>query len=164
MGVTVNYASKVQTEETLTSNVPAVPAADAVITHSGYNTNQTLTSATTPPATQVAYFSQALSSGSATIDLTSLTGANGISIDGSTLKVQVAKFKNPSSNANSIKVDVGATNGYQLSGAGWEVTLEPGQETTLYLNDASPDIGASAKTLDLTGTGSQALEVSLVLG
>lgn len=164
MSVAVAFASTVQTVETIDSNAPAISSADNTLTHNGYNTSLSLNAGTTPPVTKCAYFSKALSSGSATIDLTALTGTNGVSVDGSGLKVQIAKFKNPASNGNNITVTVGASNGYLLAGAAWKAILAPGQEITFYGNDATPDIGGSAKTIDLSGAGTQALECSIIMG
>lgn len=58
----------------------------------------------------------------------------------------------------------GASNGYELLGNAWSIVLQPGQQFGAYLKDAAPDIGASAKTIDISGTGSQALDVVLVIG
>lgn len=164
MSVEVSFGVQVTTVETLTANVPAVQAAKARITHDQYNESLTLNSGSTPPATLCAFFLKALSSGSATIDLTALTGTNGASVDFSGLKVQVAKFKNPATNANSITVTVGASNGYLLAGAAWKAILAPGQSVTYQCNDASPDVGSSAKNIDVSGTGTQTLQVSLIAG
>ena len=115
------------------------------------------------PVTKSVYFVVSLSGGAATIDLTSLTGVNNESVDGTGLKLQVLKMKNRTGNA-TMTIDVGASNGYELAGAGFEATLQAGQELTFFGNDATPDIGASAKTLDLTGTGTESAEISIVMG
>lgn len=164
MAVTVTYAATVNTVETLSTNVPAISTANNTITHSGYSTTATLTASTTPPVTQCAYFLKALTVGAATIDLTALTGTNGATINGTGLKVQVAKFKNPATNANNITVKFGAANPYNLLGASWTLILAPGQEITVYGNDATPDIAAGAKDIDLSGTGSQELQCSIIMG
>ena len=78
--------------------------------------------------------------------------------------MQVLKFKNKSDSANEMSIEPGETNGYDLGGADMKVTMQPGQEVTLYGNDASPDIGASDKTLDLAGTGAQECELMIVMG
>lgn len=164
MSVSVTYKSIVTTEETIDTNTPAVSARFNAITHDGYNSTKVMNASSTPPATKAAYFSKALVAGAATIDLTALTGTNGVTVVGTGLKVQVARFKNPSTNANSIVVTVGASNGYNLAGSDFKVTLAPGQEQTFYGNDATPDVGSGAKNIDISGTGTQALQVSIVLG
>lgn len=163
MAVSVTYTTNVTTNETIDTNAPAAAASKSVIIHDQYNTTASLDSTTTPPVTKSVYFSQALSAGTATIDLTSLTGVNNLVTDGTGLKVQVIKFKNPTGNAQ-IEVDVGATNGYNLLGATFEVILLEGQEIAIYGNDSTPDIGASAKDIDLVGTGTEEIEVSVVMG
>ncbi len=161
MSVTVAYVSQITVQETLV-NAPAIPS--PVVSHTLYNTSADLTASTTVPVTQVANFSQALSTGAATINLRTLSGTNNEAIDGNGLKVQLAKFGNPSTNANAITVTFGASNGYLLGGAAWKFILQPGMEITVYGCDATPDIDDSHKTIDLAGTGSQALRVSLILG
>jgi hypothetical protein len=164
MSVAVSIVHKLLAIETLETGVPAAAAADKTVTHSGFDRTFTLNSATTPPATKCAYFSQALSTGAATIDLTALPGVNGGTVNGTGLKVQAIRFENPAANANAITIGEGASNGYELLGNAWTVPLQPGQIAQYYLKDLSPDISGSAKTMDLTGTGSQTLNVSLVLG
>jgi len=162
MSVNLSYQSKVSVTETLEANAGAL--SDAVVKHTEYNTVQALTASTTPPVTKVASFEADLTAGSGSIDLTALTGTNGATVDGTGLKVQAIKFKAKSANANPLTIAVGAANGYELLGANFEVALQADQEITVYGNDATPDVGAAAKIFDLTGTGSQGLEVIVVLG
>ncbi|HUS40967.1 MAG TPA: hypothetical protein VMX74_16050 [Pirellulales bacterium] len=164
MSVSVSYESKVNTVETITTSVPAISSANNSVTHDGYNTSDRLTATTTPPATKCAYMLKALSGGAATIDLTDLIGANGVTVDGTGLKVQVMKFKASTGNANAITVTFGASNPYALKGASFAFDLKAGQEDTFYANDATPDISALACEIDLSGTGSQSLQVSIVMG
>ena len=165
MSVTLTYVASVTVDEILPTNVVAVATdAQKTVRHSSYNTTKSLNGASSPPVTQCAFFSKALSTGAATIDLTALTGTNGATVDCSGLKVQVFKAKNPSTNANQIAVTFGASNGYLLGGAAWKLTLQPGMEITVYGSDQTPDVGGSSKTIDIAGTGSQALEVSIVAG
>lgn len=164
MSVSVTYETKISTAETLETNVVAAGSNSKTVTHTGYNSSNSLAAATTQPATKCAYFSKALSAGAATIDLTALTGTNGASVTFSGLKVQCWKFKNPSTNANSITVTFGASNAYLLGGTAFKWVLSPGQEICGYGYDATPDVSGSTKDIDISGTGSQALEVSLVAG
>lgn len=164
MSVSAEYIANVTVRETIETNVPAAASNGAIVLHSGFNKTATLTAASSIPATKVASFQKALSSGTATIDLTSLTGTNGATVVGTGLKVQLAKFANPSTNANSIGLTFGASNPYNLLGAAFQFTLLPGQEITIYGNEAAPDVGSGAKTIDMVGTGAQALNCIIVLG
>lgn len=167
MAVTVTYEVKLQTVETLSTNVPAAQAGASSITHSGYNHAQTQYNATPVggiAVTECAYFQKDLSAGAGTIDLTALTGTNGRTIDGTGLKVQFFRVKALAANANPITLAEGASNGYALMGAAWSIILAPGQEFTLKGNEATPDVGATDKIIDLTGTGTQGLQVTIILG
>ncbi len=165
MSVNCTFKSMVDVSETLETNVPAM-ASGSSISHTGYRTEKSLSSTSTPAVTKCAIFSKALSGGSATIDCTSLTGTNGATVDFSGLKIQVMKFKNPSANANTISVTKGASNGLGVttSGTSFTIPIAPGAEWTYYGNESTPDVGSGAKTFDLSGTGSQALECTLVAG
>lgn len=164
MSVKLTYNAVATVEETITDGTPAALDSKSKVTHDQFNTTKTLDGATTPPVTKCAFFTQALTVGSATIDLSALPGTNNAVIDGTGLKVQLIRFKTPTANANPISVDVGASNGYALAGANFHVTLGPGQEITFYGDDDTPDIATTAKELDLSGTGSQTLEVEVVMG
>jgi len=163
MSVAVTYESKCTVLETLEANIDSL-GSDKQVTHNQFNTSQSLTNATTPPVTKVAAAVVALVDSAKTIDLTELTGTNGVTVNGTGLKVQVLKFKNKEDSANAMSIVPGETNGYDLGGADMKVTLQPGQEVTLYGNDASPDIGGTDKTLDLAGTAVQECELMIVMG
>jgi len=164
MAVSVTYASTVTVAETLPGAIPSALAAKKIVTHDVFNTSLTLNAASTPPASTMAAFTQALSGNTATIDLTTLVGTNGSVVNGTGLKVQLLKAKATATNANPITISVGAANGYDLSGAAFSVTLSAGQEVTLYGNDASPDIAAGDKEIDLLGTGAQTIDIMIVMG
>lgn len=144
------------------------PASSSVIQHNAWNKDISISataSSSVPEAvTKCAAFTKALSSGSATIDLTALTGTNGATVDFSTLKVQAAYFENPSTNANNITVTFGASNGYLLAGTAWKVILAPGQAFLFRGYEATPDVGSSAKNIDLSGTAAQTLRCVLIAG
>lgn len=162
MSVAVAYKAEVTVTETLAD--PYLDNADKTLKHSGLNTSLTLNANSVAPATKVASFQQALTAGAATIDLRALSGSNGGTVDGNGLKVQVVKLRNLAANANAITIEPGASNGFNLFGAAFSITLAPGQEITAYLKDQTPDVDATHKTLDLTGTGTQILEVIVVMG
>lgn len=164
MSVQVSYASTLTVVETIETNAPAISAVDNTITQNGFNTTAVLNAGSVQPATDDAFFNKALSSGAATIDLTALTGTNNRVVDGTGLKVQFAKFINPATNANQMTLTFGASNPYLLMGAAWKIILQPGQEFAFRGYDATPDVGSGAKNIDIAGTGSQALQVAIVVG
>jgi len=164
MSVNVAYQAKVAVTETLESNVPATPTGSRSVVHSAWDSTKTLKNDSSPPATKVAAFEQALTAGEATIDLTALTGTNGATVVGSGLRVQVLRVRAPATNGNPITIAKGISNGYDGLGASFSHALVPGGEALFFLNDAGGDIGGSNKTLDLDGTGSQVLQVEVVLG
>jgi len=164
MSVEVTLKSLATVVETPETNMPAVSDADKTVTHDGFNTSKTLNASSTPAVHKVACFEQALTAGSATIDLTALTGTNGATVDGTGQKVQVFKAKAPATNANPITIGEGAANGYELAGNAWKMILQPGQEFLFYGDGDTPAIGAAAKDIDLAGTGAQKLEIEIVTG
>ena len=162
MSVSVQYVNQLTVQETLTDDLLASGANS--VQYNGLNVSQRYNSASTPPVTKVAAFSKALSSGAGTIDFTALTGTNGAAVTGLGLKVQFAKFRNPSTNTGAITIVEGATNGLALLGAAFKIVLPVGAECSFALNDASPDIASGDRTIDLTGTGTEELECIIVMG
>jgi len=162
MPVSATVAGTLTVAETLATNV--VDATSPVITHNGFNFSATLNASSTPPISKMASFQKALSTGAATIDCTSLIGTNGASVDFTGLKVQGYIFQNPATNANAITVTVGASNGLLLHGASWKVILQPGEQLMFLGLNVSQTVGSGNKTIDLAGTGSQALNCILVAG
>lgn len=162
MPVTATYVSEITIDETLADVF--LSSSQKTVKHNGLNRTETLNAGSSVPATIGTAYRLTLSAGAATIDLRALPATNGGTLDGNGLKVQLVKFRNKPENANDITIVKGATNGYNLAGANFSVTLAPDQELTLYLDDKAPDVSGTAKTLDVTGTGSQILEVEFVLG
>jgi hypothetical protein len=165
MSISVSYIS----QHTITETVEGVNVgSDATYNVTGLNETTTLTSSSTPPVTKYSSFRKTLSAGSGTIDLTSLPDYNGtaaaVTLTG--LKPQLIIFRNLSTNANSIKVVAGASNGYDGFGSDFAITLQPGDSWRFRGNDNSgvTDIASGKKTFDLTGTSSQVLEVQIVAG
>jgi hypothetical protein len=159
MSVSAKIISRLDVNETITAPL----ASDAQVSHTGASTEKHIQAGTTVPASKVAAFTQALSAGAATIDLTSLTGTNGASVTFLGLKVQAAKFINPVGNA-AMTITFGAANPYLLGGAAFKWILLAGQEILVFLNDASPDVASGAKDIDISGTGTQSLTCVLVAG
>jgi len=163
MSVTVTYAATCTIAETLATNTGSAPAAMRVVTHTDYNETATLNSGTTPPATTCASFLATLSSGSLTIDLRTLNGTNGAIIDGNGLKVQVVRVKNLG--ANPLTIKSGASTGHTGFFTATTGTIVPaGAILMLFTNDNGDDIDATHKFWDLTGTGAQTSEWTIVMG
>lgn len=159
---TCQLSTIVTGKQTLDTGLTATDS-DRTLIWDSINTLKTLNASSTPAVTKFVRFDQALTASTATIDLTSLTGANGESVDFSGLKVQVAKFKNKSGNA-AMTIKFGAANPYNLLGASWTLILPDEGEITLYLPEGTPDVAGGAKDIDLSGTGSEELEVQLFAG
>ena len=163
--ISVLFNSGVTVTETATGTY--VSSADNTITLNGMNDSSTYTASTSVPVTKATAYQLTMSSGTGTIDLTALPGLTADeTIVGTGLKLQMLKLRNLSTNANAITCAKGASNGYGLPVAGttWTVTLSPGQSITFFGNDSAPDVASGAKTIDVTGTASQILEVTAVLG
>lgn len=167
MSVEVTAASTLTTVETYsTSDAPAgSSAANRSVTHDGYNFSSVRSASTTVPVTKCAYFSKALAAGVATIDLTALTHMSD-TVDFTGLKVQEMRFYNRTSTNHVITVSKGAANGYTLNAAAttWTVSLDAGCGFTWHGNDLATDVAAGAKNIDLAGTLTEEIEVSLVAG
>lgn len=164
MSVELNYATALSVDETLDANTVSAAAKNRVVKHTSLNKAAKLTATSTPPATKVAAFQQLLTAGAASIDLTALVGTNAAVVTGLGLKVQAIKVAALTTNENPLTIATGAANGYALGGADFSVALQPGQEFVMFGNDATPDIAADAKTLDLAGTGTEGVNVIVVMG
>jgi hypothetical protein len=166
MSISTVYQANLTTAETLETGVPA--ASDKSLSHSGFNTSATINASSTPPGTKCAFFRKALESGSATIDLTALVGTNGAAVNGTGLRVQAIKFKAVAGNAAAITIAKGSSNGYDGLGAAFSLTLAAtsalGAEVMIRTADAGSDIGSANKTLDLSGSGTDAVDVAVILG
>lgn len=159
---TCQLSTIVTGRQTLDTGLSATDS-DRTLIWDGINTFKTLNESSTPVVTKFVRFDQALTASSATIDLTSLTGANSESVDFTGLKVQVAKFKNKVGNA-AMTIKFGAANPYLLLGAAFSFILEDGAEATFYIPEGAPDVAGGAKDIDISGTGSEELEVQLFAG
>lgn len=146
------------------TSAPGATGGGAKLTHTAFNQSLALPTATIP-VTKAYITSKALSTGTATIDLTSLTDLSQSAADFSGLKVQALLCFNPASNA-AISITEGASNGHSISAStsSWKMVLPPGGWFLFYGADGGQDVGASDKTWDLAGTGSQALSIALIAG
>lgn len=160
MAVTVSLIDSITIQETLASGVEG--STSPIVVYEAYNESRTLSASSTTPATKVVSRLIALTAGAYTIDLTTITGANGLAQDGTGLKLQLLRIKNLG--AAVMTFTVGASNGYNVAGAGFSVALLTNQKMTLDLYDASPDIASGDRTIDVAGTGTQTFQLTLVMG
>lgn len=160
MAVSVSLIDSITIQETLASGVEG--STSPTVVFDSYNESRTLNATSTTPATKCVSRLIALTAGAYTIDLTTITGTNGLAQDGTGLKLQLLRIKNLG--AAVMTFTVGASNGYNVAGAGFSVALLTNQKLTLDLYDASPDIASGDRTIDVAGTGTQTFELTLVMG
>lgn len=159
--ITATLTSNLQANETFSGGLPG----NNTVPFAPLNESVTLNATTSPAATKHTPFSQPLTSGSATVDLTNLPGCTADEVvNGTGLKVQLIKLQNPATNANAITVAQGGSNAYGLLGSTFSITLQPGQSVAINGDGATPTVGSGAKNLALTGTGAQALNIHVVFG
>lgn len=159
MAVSILAAFLAQITETL-SNVDG--ASNPTIYLSAFDDTYQLDASTTPPVTKCVVDVIPLVAGAYTIDLTTIQGTNGTAQDMTGLKVQFFRFKNLG--ANDMTITFGASNPYNLLGSAFVVVVKAGQQFMFYGNDATPDVGAGAKNIDVTGTLVQEFELTIVAG
>ena len=161
--VRVEFDPKVKTTEKIDLGIDGVTNQDFVLQISGLSA--TLSPTSTVPATKVFKDQVSLSGNAATLDLTALVRDNLPNVDGTGLKVQLFVFHNKSTNANTMTIVDGATNGYDIFGsAAGSVTVPIGGTVMFFGNDKLDDIASADKTIDVSGTGSQTFEVHIVMG
>ena len=155
MAVSAAYDLKLAVTETPSFGLDY--ATDRDLLHRFVSTG-TLTGSTTVPVTKVAALAVQLSSGAATIDLTSVThGSELNAVDMSGLKVQLMKVRARSTNSSTVIIVDGATNGYLIFGdSSGQITLSAGMEALFFFNESLADVSASVKTIDISGSDQDA--------
>ena len=160
MAVTANVNLLVNVQETFNADA----LVNQVLVHSGYNlTGLVLDSSTSPPVTKVSAQDYVLAAGTKTIDLTAVLGVNDVSQDCTGLKLQLMVFINAAGNADMVISGEGA-NGYSLGAAR---TINGGASACrelMYVPEALGDVDATHKNLVVTGTGTQAFSLLVLLG
>jgi hypothetical protein len=136
---------------------PAANSTKNFVTLDGFNNEHALTPSTTPDADDVWGGLVTLSGGAATIDLTALTGAD-----------SATKNFDGKKSAGAFTIAKGASNGYTGFGANFSVTLPAnasgGAWFMFYDAGGGTAVSGTVKTLDVSGTGAQVLEVIVVAG
>lgn len=163
--VSAVYTSAIVATETIDDG--SLSNSGNAVVHSAFNKSATLNSGSTPPATVVVAFNQALTGGAATIDLTALTGLNGATISAAGLKLQAIQAKATAGNSGVITLTAGASNGYKLASvSAWKIGLSPGGCMT-WVNgaDTGDDVAnGSTDEIDLAGTGTDSVDLELIFG
>lgn len=162
MSVELSYSTSLTVKEVLDANVDSASATARTVTHNQFNTTKSLNGSSAVPVSEVAAFVQALSTGAATVDLTSLTGTNGASVDGTGLKVQALKVKNLGS--STLTITPGGSNPYEMFGTSGSIEIPAGGEVVLYGNENAPDISSTECEVDLSGSSSEESEWTIVMG
>jgi hypothetical protein len=162
MGVTASYVSNLTIVENITRQEAS--SSNSKITYDQLNTGITLDGTTSPAVTKQASFRQAMTTGAATVDLTAITPQGEAAVTGNGLKVMAWKIKAPLTNSAVVAITVGASNGLTLMGSAWKESLQPGQEVSGYCAGLGTTIDSTHKTLDMAGTGTDALDIQFVFG
>jgi len=136
---------------------------DDKITHK-HSLDERFSAYSTPDIELVYEGTIALTDGSATIDLTDLSDKGGNTIASTGKKVRIISVIPTSTNTGAITLSTGASNGYGLKGAGWSEALSAGQDMLFYANTKTPDIATDAKTIDLSGTAVESIDLLIVFG
>lgn len=125
----------------------------------------TLTSSSTPDFENGAVFTKSLSGGAATIDLTSLTHADGDTRSADGKKLRFLQVMNPAANTGNIVLTKGASNGHSPIGSTFTVPVSPGGAFLWYFDsDGATVANGSSDTIDVTGTGSESFYVKMGWG
>lgn len=161
MSVDATLTLKFDIRETLSTGVSG--ASNPVITHDAYAFAERFTSATTPDIESTVVKSLSLTAGAYTLDLTTATGTNGATVDASGKKIRAIKITN-SSASNTLTVAKGASNGHTGLGSAFSVVLPANGIIALYMGSGGADVGASDKTLDFAGTGTNSFTVEYLIG
>lgn len=166
--VTAHWNMRLQVEETIALSEDLAQA-DPTYVHDIGGTRGTLNAASTPAVTKTFSDTINLVDDAATLDLTSLSGPAGTTVDFTDLKVHVVKLSCPSSNTAGITVDRGAANAYNLFGAdnasAEQVEVLPGATHMFYHGDDQTEgVDATHSDVQFAGTGTEAISVMLVAG
>lgn len=125
-----------------------------------------VTGSTTPPGTKAAVVNIALSSGTQTVDLTSIAQGNLTALDMTGLKMIGYRIV-AGTNTARISMAVGASNGYQFNGdSAGKISLGSGAQNQHYDPDTTngaPAVGASAKDLDFASSDADATATLIML-
>jgi len=138
--------------------------ADGGVVRTTMDTVANLDADSTPAVTEGGFFQQLMTAGAATVDLTNLTDVRGRAVNLNALKPRSIKIKALDANAGAVTIAKGASNGYTGFGSNFSLTLPAGGEVELYFGSAGTAVSGTVKTLDLSGTGTDGVQISLSAG
>jgi len=159
MSTALDFTTRATITRTFDTSVP-----DGGQAVSPFDTIVSLDSDSDPDATEGAFGSKAMAAGAATIDLTAFVDSQGRTVNFDTLRVRAVKVRALDANAGDITIAKGASNGYTGFGAAYSETLKPGQEVTRYLGATGDAVSGTVKTLDLSGTGTDGVQITIAAG
>lgn len=162
MAVSLRYENRVKMIETETGTL--LNATDNTLTWDGLDREFTLNASTTPDIEDCALFVVTLTAGAATVDLTAMAHQAGVTKSATGKKVRVWKFWPATANAGNITVAKGASNGYAPLGTTLAKIIAPDGDSSDYFKAAAGDVGAGAKNLDFSGTGTDSVLVAIGWG
>lgn len=126
--------------------------------------NVSLNSTTTPAASLYAEQVLTLVAGTLVVDFTSLL-KRGLAVSFSGKKIIGIALSAPATNAGTITLTKDATNGLALFGAAFSVEVPPGATKCTYFGATNgPAVDATHKRIDLTGTGTDSLQMIAIAG
>lgn len=164
--VSATFTGTLRLVETHTLTGPT--ASTFAVDNNTYGLTATLNASSTPTATKCWASQVALVTGALTLDLTALTDASNSTFASKTflgLKVQAILLEAPADNGAAITLVTGASNGIDLLGASdWKIVVEPGQRYAIYLAGTAPAVASGDRTIDLSGTGTDKLNIAMVAG
>jgi hypothetical protein len=132
-----------------------------------------LTATSTPPvsmvyAAEITFAGSSSATDTQTIDLSDFADIEGVAKDGQGLRVQVLHVITDPDNIGDVTIAGGASDPYEMFGAGNEVDLPPGTDMQMKFTDELPTVSGDSATLatdiDLTGNGSDVVKVLIALG
>lgn len=137
------------------------------IVNEAFNRSETaLTPTSTPAVSRVSYVTYTISAGIADIDLTALSASQDV-IDGTGLKVQAIIVRNKGTAVMTL-CDQAAANKYDLLGAGNDMIVPAYATLNPWLifvaPEQLPDIAAGVKTIRISGTNTDTVDVGIALG
>ena len=170
MAVKTNLSLNIISEETYGSGVDAIN--NPTLRHEKFNFALELDASTTPVVSQIIEYQHTLAGSSDDVDFTALTGANGVTVDLTGLRIEVFRISNGTTTNGVMSTTNGTltltsdlTNGLDLFGTDFTSdAMAAGTTWIRTYNDAGPTVGASAKLLRLTGTDTEIFEITIIAG
>lgn len=159
----MSTALDLATKHTLTQTFDTT-VTDGGQVYAPMDTAQSLDAGSDPAVTEGGLCTKAMTAGAATLDLTALVDVRGRTFSLSGLKVVSVKIVALAANAGPVTISKGASNGYTGFGSAYSETLPAGAEVTRYLGSSGTAVSGTVKTLDLAGTGTDGVQISIAGG